>query len=114
MKWFIVFMMSVVIMVGVMLAFFAPTMYSGKEVFNSNREYIEFKEVVGTDGVSISEMLVLSSEPPIVVQYEVTAPRGMVFPYGDKDNVSPIIGYIFASFGLVGVIVMLFYKFGDD
>ena len=117
MKYLSMLVMLAVMMVGIILGFFNPIEYSGKEVFYSEQEYVEFKEIVGARDVHITEMITLSSAPPIVVQYKVLIPRGMGFPYGEEDKVAPIVGYILAIIGLAGFIATLctsFYKSKDN
>ena len=65
-----------------------PYIYEGKEVFQTAKEYGSFKAVVGMSEVTIREIFVLSSEPPIVVDYLVEAPKSLGFPYG-KRNLLP-------------------------
>ena len=73
--------------------------YQGKEVFQTTEAYQNFKIEVGAEKVDIEEMEVLSSAPPIVVQFEVNAPKGLGFPYGQKDAlpVGPRFGIILGS-----------------
>jgi uncharacterized membrane protein len=88
--------------------------YSGKIVFQSEQEYSQFKEVIAKDYVSFDtqDILVLSSSPPIVVQFKVEVQGDNGFPYGKKvhdehNNIADIIlGVIGAFFIAVGIFVM--------
>ena len=63
----------------------AEKKYTGKIVFQSEQEYGQFKQAVGDQEVDISEMQVLSSDPPIVVEFKVYVPHWMEFPYGEHN-----------------------------
>jgi len=86
----------VCICTAVLVFLFAPQDYKGKEVFTTVGEYTEFKTALASDQVTITKLEVLSSDPPIVVQFEVVVPRGYPFLYGS-------IQY----FTLVGAIMIL-------
>lgn len=62
----------------------SPVKYSGKEVFYTEVEYSQFKEAVGQKDVEIMDVLVLSSDPPIVVEFNVSVPYDRAFDYGIK------------------------------
>lgn len=98
MNWFRVLFVLwnvVVLGVGIWVAAFSDVGYSGKDVFRTTQEYIEFKECIGREGVGIDEMVVLSSEPPIVVKYSVIVERGIEFPYGSGSLAGNIVASIF-------------------
>lgn len=59
--------------------------YSGKVVFYNEEDYGEFKLELAKPEVDFNSknILVLSSEPPIVVQFYVNVPNGYKFPYGE-------------------------------
>lgn len=59
-------------------------LYEGKEMFHTEEEYKTFKLEMGQSGVEIQDLKMLSSEPPIVVAYSVTADNDYIFPYGEK------------------------------
>ena len=79
--------------------------FEGKEIFQTTEEYGSFKEAVGIPEVTIREVFVLSSEPPIVVDYQIEASRGLDFPYGERGFLpsSLLFGLLFA-FGSVGTL----------
>lgn len=60
-----------------------PTMhrYTGKEVFYTNQDYKEFKEFLIQKGIEIEDVKALSSEPPILVSYQIVLPAEMLMPY---------------------------------
>ena len=58
--------------------------YEGKVVFETEAEYTAFKVAVGDTEVRINEMMVLSSEPPIVAEFIIEAPKSLDFQYGKK------------------------------
>lgn len=60
--------------------------YSGTLEFSSTQEYTKFKDFVISPQVDIKDIDVLSSEPPIWVQYRVTVPRELTFPYVYADK----------------------------
>ncbi|KKN44546.1 hypothetical protein LCGC14_0692260 [marine sediment metagenome] len=96
---FIAFLGLLVMVCGVVIAltpFYttAEYIYDGKVVLRSEAEYVEFKEIVGRPDVGIEKMMVLSSEPPIVIVYRVIVPDDVYFPYEEK-NETP---YLLVSF----------------
>ena len=71
--------------------------YSGKLVFVSEEEYSDFKLAIGKPEVRIGEDLtILSSQPPIVVDFSVSVPRGYEFEYGVLLRVSRVDALIAA------------------
>lgn len=58
--------------------------YTGKLVFDSLAEYSKFKRAVGSEQVTSYSTDVLSSEPPIVVQFGINVTANGVFPYGKE------------------------------
>lgn len=77
--------------------------YTGKEVFTTEKAYSEFKYVIGDEDVEIENIQVLSSEPPIVVEYEVSVPLDKTFAYGDEVGIyypdTIMLTFIFAMLG---------------
>ena len=55
--------------------------YTGKEVFYTIEEYQMFKEFLIQKGIRIEDMKALSSEPPILVSYEIIVPVDIPMPY---------------------------------
>jgi len=87
--------------------------YSGKIVFDTLVEYTKFKRAVGNEQVTNFYTNALSSEPPIVVQFGVTAKAEGIFPYGEEkiwhksDFDMHFIGmFIFGGLFLVTVVVL--------
>jgi len=60
----------------------ADLRFEGKETFLSQEEYSAFKLEVGEEEVNILDIVALSSEPPIVVEFRVSVPRNYDFGYG--------------------------------
>ena len=75
--------------------------YEGKVVFETEAEYTAFKVAVGDTEVRINEMMVLSSEPPIVAEFWIEAPDSLDFQYG-KRGILPS-GDIFSSLLATGL-----------
>jgi len=59
--------------------------YTGKEVFETAAEYGKFKRAIGSDAVLSYNADVLSSEPPIVVQFTAMVRAEGSLGYG-KEN----------------------------
>lgn len=57
--------------------------YSGREVFQTQEEYREFKVVMSQEGMKWWQMDVLSSDPPIVAEFKVEVAYGVDVPYGE-------------------------------
>jgi len=72
--------------------------YEGKEVFRTDQDYELFKEAVGVSEVTIWEMFILSSASPIVVDYQIDAPKSLDFSYGERELLpsSTLFGCLFA------------------
>ena len=110
--------MRVIIVVGIVLVLVgllgglganrvAPDRYTGKEVFLTEQSYTSFKEVVGAKGIDITQLVVLSSNPPIVVSYDVWVKKGVEFPYGTRHTLeSWILPFLLGGMGLVLLLVM--------
>lgn len=80
---------------------------SGRLVFRTEAEYGDFKEVLANPEISIKRIVVLSSAPPIIVDYEVSYPHSVAFPYGvPRSNgwgspaVSILIGGLIIAMGV--------------
>lgn len=56
--------------------------FSGKEIFQTQEDYAAFKLEVAKQTCQIEKLIVLSSEPPIVVDLRVQVPHNYEFPYG--------------------------------
>ena len=99
---------------GTMLVFvtFRPpenTRYAEKIVLRSEAEYVEFKEIVGNPDVDIESMMVLSSEPPIVIDFVVYAPTELYFPYADKPEHKylPLVSLLGVTVIVVGIYLVV-------
>lgn len=79
--------------------------YEGKETFQTYQEYRTFKEIMGVPEVTIWETFVLSSEPPIVVDYRIEAPKGLDFPYGERELFPS--GLLFNLLFALGLVITL-------
>jgi hypothetical protein len=77
--------------------------YRGQEVFYTEQEYIKFKQALVDYEVTIEDIDVLSSEPPIIVKFAIYGvEKPDVFPYGEKINT----GIGMAMFiGVIGIAV---------
>ncbi len=80
--------------------------YSGTAVFQTQQDYDDFKAIIGRPDVTINKAEALSSNPPIVVTFEVTAPATVTFPYGTTESTLTMTQFIAAE-GLCVVIVAL-------
>jgi len=109
----IVFLSSIIVatLIGGIFWSTLPTFYEGKETFYTKTEYQDFKIALDNPSVSIDEMIVLSSDPPIVIQYTIAIPHGESFPYGEINKSwkygTPI--FLFIVFGAVSFIVFHYY-----
>jgi hypothetical protein len=86
--------------------------YCGKVIFTSEQEYSKFKQTLIDTNANWNSngMSVLSSAPPIIVDFDVKVPSNEKFPYGNRDEVG-LYGFIFISiFGLGAGISVLMLK----
>lgn len=67
--------------------------YIGKEVFNTEQDYNKFKQTLveynaawSSGGNGVSYIQALSSDPPIIVNFNVFVNNKLSFPYGKKIN----------------------------
>lgn len=67
----------------------ADKIYEGKEVFSTEQEYAEFKYAIGQEDIELVESQVLSSSPPIVVDFIAHIPTGQEFAYGEYKGRDP-------------------------
>jgi hypothetical protein len=88
--------------------------YEGKIVFDDEQSYTEFKQVIGREDIEINDILVLSSDPPIVVQYDIDVPSDVEFPYGDfSPNIvaAKLAGSSFMALGgLAGLFLLVVHR----
>lgn len=87
----------------------SPLQYTGKVVFESESEYSQFKVAVGHPDVDINEIDVLSSDPPIVVRFDISTPYNMDFNYGTtqgNNGQAVLIGIWY--FSLIGIFLIFF------
>ena len=78
------------LIVSATIFLFADKVYEGKEVFQTEQEYTAFKEAVAEDAVSIKNIDVLSSDPPIIVDFCLFVNNNYKFEYGEG-TFSPIL-----------------------
>jgi len=97
-----------VIFLGVMTGFFWSVSYIGKETFRTQQEYTDFKEAVSNPEINIVNMQSLSSEPPIVVSFDVEVPPKVVFAYGVKDKAQLPAGCFLSIVGFAALWWVLF------
>jgi hypothetical protein len=92
--------------------------YTGKIAFASEGEYSDFKRAIAAPAVEYQAngISVLSSEPPIVVQFTVKTPSGYNFPYGTHDSqvkyMSLLMSAVLIFGGIALALVEIFWK--DD
>jgi hypothetical protein len=93
----------------IVLAVTHSPIYSGKEVFKTEEAYQEFKQaLVDTNATYEPEMMsVLSSEPPIIVNFRNVDTHGNEFDYGRKE--SELLNLLFAAVGIVIIWLFLIY-----
>ena len=60
--------------------------YRGEVAFSTNAEYVDFKEFIALDSVALKDSRTLSSDPPIIVAFELSLPHGDNSPYGELYN----------------------------
>ena len=86
---------------------FGSEVYSAdKLVFNTEREYVQFKQSLVPDSVKVLEASVLSSEPPIIVTFRVSLPRGETFSYGREVPMPwPIFGLFALALGFITAVL---------
>ena len=72
--------------------------YQGTEVFNSEQDYIKFKEAIVDNEAKIIKAEVLSSTPPIIVSYDIKAKD---FPYGEEQKDGIYFGAMLIIFSIV-------------
>ena len=84
--------------------------YRGAIIFNTTEGYTDFKAYLLTEGVDINNVDVLSSEPPIWVNYDVTVGTDakFPFPYDRMYHVVPMWYLSATGFGVaLGILVLL-------
>ncbi len=86
--------------------------YSGKVVFEKEEDYAAFKRAVGHPSITSFDATVLSSSPPIVVQFSAEAtPDGDLRKYGKEHIHGKEAGFfpmfiIGIFFTLLGILVL--------
>ncbi len=83
--WAIILSIGIVITIyGAWVTTHPPTtdIYKGKIALWTEEEYVEFKKAVAPTEVQIIDLDILSSEPPIIIQFKVIVEKGFEFPYG--------------------------------
>jgi len=101
-----------IIVLGCYVVFAVPAMtgqddtYTGKLSFDTEQEYTQFKQEIVNSEAIWNRMDVLSSDPPILVQFRVQVSQDYDFPYGEKSNIGPTMAIVFGVL-LVFLIVCL-------
>ncbi len=75
-----------IIAVGLLAFFTWDDFYTDKISFQSEQEYSAFKEAVADPLVRIDDIIVLSSSPPIIVDFSIYTTQGHMFPYGQRST----------------------------
>jgi len=92
--------------------------YSKVEVFRTEREYIEFKEDLADLPIRNLDIEILSSEPPIIVGYTITLPKGIKFPRSTEKSRIQKLEEVAWIFGIVGgttlALAILLPRKGED
>ena len=110
---FIAFLGLLVMVGGVVIAlapFYttAEYIYDGKVVLRSEAEYVEFKEIVGRPDVDIEKMMVLSSEPPIVIVCRVIVTADVYLPYEEqKETAYLLVLFLGAALVAAGIYLVV-------
>jgi hypothetical protein len=89
--------------------------YNGKEVFETTIEYGKFKRAIGSNKVTDYSASVLSSEPPIVVQFNANVVAEGILGYGKElihtkdefDTWLPLCWILGSSVTLVGIVFLI-------
>lgn len=118
---FVIIIWAIMVLVGTMVWWIpyeervADRFYEGKLVFETEQEYSNFKRAVGNSDVRIGNLVVLSSDPPIVVDFSVRVPEGMVFNYGKASRADfAIIPMMVAAFAIFIPSYILIVASGKD
>lgn len=108
-------MLVVIAIIGAFAGLFAPWVlsmddtYTGEIVFNSESEYLEFKQEVIDSDAGWDRMDILSSKPPIIVHFSVRVKQDYNFPYGEKSN-NGLGLLVFSSIALLVVLAFLWIE----
>ena len=111
MRIFLVLLILVLLGVSIWGLFFAPEIYSGKEVFQTEQEYTSFKEALAYDEVKIIKSYSLTSAPPIVVSFTITSPRDHSFPYGHKSLGNTVTGLLGVTASIALLFIVIPFRF---
>jgi len=77
---------------------------SGKVILETVQEYSQFKRLVGNESVEIGDITVLSSEPPIVVDFTIIRSADFEFPYGESVPYSGRLDWLMWFVGIGGIL----------
>ena len=103
---FMVLGLLVGVVVGLVVYNTSGDVYRGKVIFSSQQEYGEFKQVVSDPNITIEDMLVLSSAPPIVAEFRVKVLHDYPFNYGELATEIMLATGIMAGI-MAGIILFL-------
>lgn len=85
---------------------YGTTYYSGNVVLLTEQDYTDFKLAFIEEEVTLIEVEILASEPPIIVNFEAQVSHyDYRFPYGERDDK----GYL--SKGAGGLAALIFFCF---
>lgn len=62
----------------------ANDVYIGELAFNTEQEYMEFKQEIIDSNAKWDKMEILSSSPPIIVHFGIRVSQDYDFPFGEK------------------------------
>ena len=94
--------------------------YSGQVVFNTEKDYSTFKVYLAQPEVTINDIQVLASEPPILVKYDITIPRSMEFLYtyrsvkSIRNDVKVVVPAVLIGLSGAGIFISLARWLGEE
>jgi len=94
---------------GIYLYNHGDVYFSGKEVFLTHEDYTAFKIEVGKRNVQLRDVVVLSSELPVVVDFEVLVPYSYDFLYGERTGTEG--SWVLMMFLVVPIAIMAKFLF---
>ena len=94
--------------------FTSSSEYSGEIAFYNNEDYQEFKEAIASPDVSIVEVQELSSEPPIIVKFEVITSNDYEFMWGEKASITTDLLILYFCMTIVIIIAWLWQDAASD
>lgn len=89
----------------------------GRLLFETEQEYTDFKCTLANPDIIIDDMTVLSSDPPIIIDFSVTRPLDTIFDYGDTHTTIYDDNWTGASLMIIGsgiLIILGIERFIND